>query len=285
MAAMPGLKINEPPPPPSPPQRGKLDADPHFWMPLTLERAPYVELMGQKRVARADAEAHFDRVAGMVSSFVADAGEAGAGGRPLFGAVDVGRECYWWDYGQLHLYARNNLLATGTCAEAACLRLFLRVPEGERAAGSELGAGVSLDARSCVLASRVLRGALEQSLVSCSWVGDAEVSQALMVNVTARRVRGKHFLLYNVVDDSEEGLQLEEGEVRADIHLPDGTKLSMRSTVETHGGDAWEAIVCGNAQSFRSVYDMNQDVDLHEARGAAEADHARVVALASAPAE
>lgn len=29
-------------------KKGKLDSDPHLWMPLTLSRASYVEVMAQK---------------------------------------------------------------------------------------------------------------------------------------------------------------------------------------------------------------------------------------------
>lgn len=62
-------------------KRGKLDADPHFWMPMTLLKEPYQELMAQKGVDAATANAHHDRIADMLKRFRAGAGA----GRPLFG--------------------------------------------------------------------------------------------------------------------------------------------------------------------------------------------------------
>ena len=39
--------------------------------------------------------------------------------RGVFGAIDVGEGCYWWDYGQLKLYLTNNVLAMNESEEAA----------------------------------------------------------------------------------------------------------------------------------------------------------------------
>jgi hypothetical protein len=47
----------------------------------------------------------------------------------VFGAVDVGEGCYWWDYGQLKLYQMNNMLAMDDSEEAAALRDYLKIPE------------------------------------------------------------------------------------------------------------------------------------------------------------
>ena len=41
---------------------GSLDTDPHFWMPLTLAEAAYVEIMAKKDMATADATAHHARI-------------------------------------------------------------------------------------------------------------------------------------------------------------------------------------------------------------------------------
>ena len=67
-------------------------------MPLTLPENGYVEMMGAKGVSAEDATAHYARMAKMVEAFTAT--EAGAS-MPMFGAVDVGSDTYWWDYGPL----------------------------------------------------------------------------------------------------------------------------------------------------------------------------------------
>ena len=47
--------------------------------------------------------------------------------RGVFGAIDVGEGCYWWDYGQLKLYLTNNVLAMNESEEAAGKFLLTRL--------------------------------------------------------------------------------------------------------------------------------------------------------------
>ena len=89
---------------------GKLDSDPHLWMPMTLEKAAYIKLMAQKEISADIASLHFDRIAAFLSRF-RDEHRTGRNAHwGIFGAVDVGQGVYWWDFGQLKLYQRNALL-------------------------------------------------------------------------------------------------------------------------------------------------------------------------------
>lgn len=88
---------------------GKLDSDPHLWMPMTLEKSAYLHLMKQKGIQEEISSSHFDRIAKMMQKFNESFGSLPLG---LFGPVDVGQGVYWWDYGQLKLYLRNTLLVT-----------------------------------------------------------------------------------------------------------------------------------------------------------------------------
>lgn len=90
---------------------GKLDSDPHLWMPMTLERSSYAQIMTQKGVSAEASGRHFDRIATMMAAFNARNTQAGCKLR-LFGAVDVGQGVCWWDYGQLKLFQRNTLMMT-----------------------------------------------------------------------------------------------------------------------------------------------------------------------------
>ena len=90
----------------------KLDTDPHFWMPMTLDKEAYVYLMVQKKVKEEVSSAHHDRIRKMISTHQLDAAAAGSGNGSgisitgLFGACDVGTDIYWWDYGQLKYYQK-----------------------------------------------------------------------------------------------------------------------------------------------------------------------------------
>jgi hypothetical protein len=90
-------------------KKGKLDSDPHLWMPMTLQKESYIQFMGQKGVSVTEATAHFNRIATMMSKFVEDESTKSLG---LFGPVDVGQGVYWWDYGQLKLYQHFVMMMT-----------------------------------------------------------------------------------------------------------------------------------------------------------------------------
>ena len=90
-------------------KKGKLDSDPHLWMPMTLEKPAYLQLMKQKGISEDVSSTHFDRIATMMSKFNKKNSSVPFG---LFGPVDVGQGVYWWDYGLLKLYQRNTLLVS-----------------------------------------------------------------------------------------------------------------------------------------------------------------------------
>lgn len=100
-------------------KEGKLDTDPHFWMPMTLEKDSYIQLMQQKKVEESKATAHFDRIHRMLTRFhERSASLSEFQGYRLFGACDVGRDICWWDFGQLAYYQKNVLLVTSGCVLA-----------------------------------------------------------------------------------------------------------------------------------------------------------------------
>lgn len=88
---------------------GKLDSDPHLWMPMTLEKSAYLHLMKQKGISEEVSSSHFERIQAMLKNFDNKYDDVKLG---LFGPVDVGQGVYWWDYGQLKLFQRNTLMMT-----------------------------------------------------------------------------------------------------------------------------------------------------------------------------
>jgi hypothetical protein len=105
-------------------RKGKLDADPHFWMPMTLEKHAYLHLMAEKGIPEHLSAQHHDRMQSMLQKFHSlDAGAQ----MDVFGTVNVGDGMYWWDYGQLRMYQKNNMLITQSTTEASMLRMFLGI--------------------------------------------------------------------------------------------------------------------------------------------------------------
>ena len=177
-------------------------------MPLTLSRQSYLSIMAQKGVDATVAATNYDRMAAFSERFRATRGGENV---RMFGAVDVGRESYWWDYGQLKLYFANNKLATASTDEAASLRRFLGLADGERVRLSNLGTA-TVDGESCVIHCTTKTGSVVRSCLSNVGAQHLEVEDSLLVNVSAKRISAHGALLYNVVDESEEGVTLGPGE-------------------------------------------------------------------------
>ena len=62
------------------------------------------------------------------------------------------------------------------------------------------------------------------------------------------------------------------GEVMADVYLEDGTKIRMRSTLDTDGKKAWKKIVHGNELSFDDMHKRNLESALDKVFAKREAD-------------
>jgi len=248
---------------------GKMDSDPHMWMPMTLGREAYAALAVKKGLFdEAGAGEHHDRVTKIVAGFDVSAG----GLKGIFGAVPVGLDMSWWDYGMLKLYKKNSLLLASEGEDAKLARAFFGVPEEGRAASSSLGS-CTVDSASVVSSTSASSGEVSGSVILGVTAGELRAEGAVLVNTCAKRiVAGKGSVVYNVVDTSEEGLVLAENEVRVGVFT---TKeghayFEMRSNVaEIDGGKAFKERVCGNAMSFQEVYDLNCGVDVSACAAAA----------------
>ena len=247
----------------------KMDSDPHFWMPLTLDEASYVSVMRTKDEPPERAAAHHARMRAFKDALLRDHPQKG-----LFGAIDVGEKCYWWDYGQLKLYQRNNVLAMADSEEAEALRDYLKIPES-RVVGGAMGREVQMTGGSVALACDVTRGTMHHTVASHLHCADVDANGCLLINVTAKRVQATNCVVYNVVDDSETGLVLPDGAVVTNVFAPDGApKLTQTSSTTTDGGKVFKVKMTQNPHSFADVYKMNQTVDVKAAYAAGAKAHA-----------
>jgi len=236
---------------------GKLDTDPHFWMPLTLPQEEYISLMSQKGVAEDESRTHHIRMTKMKESFLAANPELG-----LFGAVDVGSDACWWDYGQLKLYIANNLKLAENGADADLLRRFFGVTS--RVMDSEVE-GVTIDESSCVFACKAKSGSVgAHSAMAAVQAEEIQIGDdAIVVNCAAKKiVAGKGAVLYNLVSDSEEGIVAEDGDVLVSVTDVDGKSMLLRSKIDVCGGQAWKKVLDGNTVSFEDVHKQNRDADI-----------------------
>lgn len=236
---------------------GKLDTDPHFWMPLTLPQDEYIALMSQKGVEVDESRAHHVRMTKMKATFQIANPEHG-----LFGAVNVGSGACWWDYGQVKLYIANNLKLAEDGDDADLLRRFFGVTS--RIMNSELS-GVTINDSACISSCKAMTGSVGANVAMASVVAK-EIhigDNAIVVNCTAKKiVAGKGAVLYNLVSESEEGIVAGEGEVIVSVSDVSGSSMLLKSKTNICGGDAWKVKLDGNTMSFEDVHLQNRDADI-----------------------
>jgi hypothetical protein len=236
---------------------GKLDTDPHFWMPLTLPQDEYISLMSQKGVEADESRVHHVRMTKMKDKFLAANPDLG-----LFGAVDVGSNACWWDYGQLKLYVANNRKLTEDGSDADLLRRFFGVKS--RTANSDVS-GVKVDKSACVFSCKAKSGEVgAHAAMAAVEAEELQIGEdAIVVNCSARKiVAGKGAVLYNLVSESEEGITTEDGDVLVSVTDVNGSSMLLKSKTDICGGKAWKQVLDGNSASFEEVHKQNRDADV-----------------------
>ena len=144
-------------------------------MPLTLSQEDYIYLTTQKGIDEAESKSHYERMKAFSNKF--DKGST----LGLFGAVDVGRDACWWDYGQLKLYSKNSLLLLDdTNSESALLRKFLSVQDGP-VFGKYQGADL---VHSYAFASNIASGSVKDSLLCQVTTKELISDGAIIVNLS-----------------------------------------------------------------------------------------------------
>eukprot|EP00605_Chrysophyceae_sp_TOSAG23-4_P001482 GSChrysophyteH1.ASY1.ANO1.1619.1 assembled CDS len=225
-------------------KEGKLDSDPHLWMPFTLERGSYLGVI----------------MASMLEKFNADETNSGLG---IFGPVDVGQSPCWWDYGQLKLYSKFSKMMIDNTEESGFMRSFFRVSDSDRKAGSQLGE-TSTDDVSVVSMCDISSGNIKDSILINVHCKNIDASGCIIMNVTADSIVARaDSIIYNRI--STDALVADEGVVSTGVTTSDGTQVIINSKMSIDGGKAWDEKVGDNEYTFGEVHGkVNADADPSE---------------------
>jgi hypothetical protein len=217
-------------------RQGKRDTDPHFWMPMTLDEDTYATVMASKGDDEATARAYHQRIAEFAAPF-----------RPrLFGAVDIGADSYWWDYGQLRYYRANNLRLLDDDDEAAAMRQFFGIP------GTTNG--------NVLLNSRV-KGDIRNSLLVNVKADRLDIENCVLVAVDVPELHARDGIFYNVANSA--AICANDGAVIAMTHYPGRPPIVMHTDIHRDGGKDWHEQLPGNALSYDALHRVNQDAGSH----------------------
>jgi hypothetical protein len=212
--------------------------------------------MSQKGVDESTSKSHYARMKSFSTQFLREDGN----GLGLFGAVDVGKDACWWDYGLLKLYSKNSLLLLDDAnPESKLLRKFLNVQEnpisGVFAPGNVVCEHVY--AFDCNIAE----GTAKNSLLSRVTADKIDVDGAILVNCVAPKITaGKGAILYNIMGEKE--IVAEPGQVLVAVTDEKGNMTEIKSRVDIDGGQAWKEVVEGNPMSFEQVWKNNKNANI-----------------------
>ena len=213
--------------------------------------------MSQKGVEHDESRAHHVRMTKMKVAFLSANPELG-----LFGAVDVGSNACWWDYGLLKLYIANNLKLSQEGPDADLLRRFFGVTS--RNMNSDVS-GVAVDGTASVFSCKAKSGSVgAHATMAAVEAQEIQIGEdAIVVNCAAKKiVAGKGAVLYNIVDESDEGITAEDGDVFVSVGNVDGSSMLLKSKITICGGNAWKQVLDGNCMSFEDVHTQNRDADV-----------------------
>lgn len=150
------------------------------------------------------------------------------------------------------------------------MRKFFGFSEGSRIRDSYI-IKTTIDTQSCI-SSCHLGTQQSHQITSCGQVKNSvlcnvrckyiDVDGCILVNVTADRIYARPgCIVYNVIDESADGLDLIHEQVLAGVFTDDGNQLVIRSNTKIDGGKAWKQDLEWNPKTFEDIYNMNTNAD------------------------
>lgn len=218
-------------------KRVHFDSDHLFWMAMTLEESCFKTALEQKEYSSSFLDTHYDRMQDFKQNFHAKNPELA-----FFGAVDIGQESYWWDYGTVSNYFKNNLKLTSHSPEGEAMRAFFCL---------------KLDPRthSIVLHSNIPSGAYNNCVIVGSTCDSLEGKNCLLIHSSLGKVQGQEGLLYNVSE--REKIHLAPGSIRADVFIEE-RHVKLHTTTARSGRTDWTLRLPSNTLTYEEVYRLNQ---------------------------
>ena len=216
-------------------KQGKLDTDPHLWMPLTSESGDFV-LRGGDPI-------YWDRLNRFKEKVLAQSEQ----GFKLFGDKDIGADTLWWDYGQVKIYHQNFLKALDDSFEGECLRQFYDLEKhwikNSESDGTKIENSILIDTQA--------RGTIKNCVLLGSRANGISVSNSVIVNSVLSQIQADRALIYNCTHLTD--TELPSGEVVTDLFLSPESRIRMKTNLSRDGKEDWEKVLSENPYSFAQL--------------------------------
>jgi hypothetical protein len=226
-------------------KNAKMDSDPYFWMPFTLDQQAYIEAAIPKGMTAEEAKNHHLRIQYFKNHFLSKYPDAG-----LFGIIDIGVGSYWWDLGNLESYYKNLMKMTQNTVEGYLLREFF---------------GQDQNRFTLAQGSQISEGNLETSIVIDSSAEKMQLKNCIVIGSNFKEVKAQGAILYHVLEN--EPVEFSEGTVRADVALPSQNKVEkIYAEVGQDTKRLWNVTLKHNSETFAALQAKIQTENPNEGR-------------------
>lgn len=235
-------------------RHGQLDADPALWMPITLDEEVYLPLMREKGYSEEAAKGYWRRVGPIKEHFR----------EHLFSLQEIGQESYWWDLGNCRSYYINTMKLLEPTAEGYHLRLLFGYLGLK---GKNQFDKCQIDSSSLIVDTRLKRCRISQSILVGLEAKDIQLSRSIVIGGQLQGNKGSDSLLYHVYSPINDMSAPFSQIVRADLFYPPHEEPVAFYTLFSYDGHkVFEEHLPNNIRSFQDQYEINQSLQLDEAR-------------------
>lgn len=107
------------------------------------------------------------------------------------------------------------------------------------------------------------------------YAASIDASGAVLINVTAKKiVAPKGCVIYNVTDDSEEGIVVEAGTACVGVWDEAGACFRMKALANEDQKKHWGVAIPGNPKSYEEIYNSNMTTNVVLVESKREEKHA-----------
>lgn len=218
-------------------KEGKFDADPHLWMPATLDEKTYSFLMDQRGEGGSKISKHWSRIQKFLEKFTQKHGK-----RPLFGATEIGENSDWWDFGTVSHFFYNILKLIENSPGGDRFRNFLKL-------NFSTPAHLTCEGNNIFVNCNIRSGHVQNSVLVNVKADSIVAKNCVIINVNLNSLKGENALLYHVRDSAP--LVLPKNTVRTDLWHKD--KMRIYTTLDRNGKSDWKEHICDNRYSYDEI--------------------------------
>jgi len=204
-------------------RKGKLDTDPHLWMPLTSSRAEFKD----KKL--------WDRLNTFKKKFLKN----DKTGMLLIGAKNLGEKTFWWDFGSMKLFRRNLMQMLEKSEQGAAMRSFFEVRIQNRA-----------DVKNSIISDSEINGKIKNSIVLATTAEKLTSENSVIINCLLKKGSLLNSIAYNCIEIKT--LQ-SKNRITADIFCPGHGKIRLKTSTCNDGKKVWGSKIFANCFSYSGI--------------------------------